>query len=337
MKDFLQEVHVRNRQLRNYKKRLAMLKISELIETWKTKDILWNLSAGTDFSDLLYTHPSYLENLKITDPPDVYIHTDFSRDILKRMGLSRHYYPNFKYSQDEQRQLREDIDLRKRYVRDRFPFFEFAPQMDEREYSLRKINEVIFEDKSSKGFKTRITLLSSRRVYNDLGIYQINSMKYVHFPEEGFPDFLALELKLKVESNLYVTRYLSLYYFFMENVNFLREIIFQYHLNLAYIYYMNEGTSFGFNNHSTLWILRYLLYLKTKYLIFSRYNLSEVTLEDYLTNSYTQQFFDSILEKEESLRNIPLPDLNSFYLKKIYSSLYRNIIWAKPLMKGKIL
>jgi hypothetical protein len=179
MKDFLQEVHVRNRQLRNYKKRLAMLKISELIETWKTKDILWNLSAGTDFSDLLYTHPSYLENLKITDPPDVYIHTDFSRDILKRMGLSRHYYPNFKYSQDEQRQLREDIDLRKRYVRDRFPFFEFVPQMDEREYSLRKKNEVIFEDKSSKGFKTRITLLSSRRIYNDLGIYQINSIKYL--------------------------------------------------------------------------------------------------------------------------------------------------------------
>jgi hypothetical protein len=337
MKDFLQEAHVSNRQLRNYKKRLAMLKISELIIIWKTKDILWNLSSAMDFSDLLYTHPSYLENLKITDPPDVYIHTDFSRDILKRMGLSRHYYPNFKYSQDEQRQLREDIDLRKRYVRDRFPFFEFAPQMDEREYSLRKINEVIFEDKSSKGFKTRITLLSSRRVYNDLGIYQINSMKYVHFPEEGFPDFLALELKLKVESNLYVTRYLSLYYFFMENINFLREIIFQYHLNLAYIYYMNEGTSFGFNNHSTLWILRYLLYLKTKYLIFSRYNLSEVTLEDYLTNSYTQQFFDSILEKEEFLRNIPLPDINSFYLKEIYSSLNRNIIWAKPLMKGKIL
>ena len=267
MKDFLQEVHVRNRQLRNYKKRLAMLKISELIETWKTKDILWNLSAAMDFSDLLYTHPSYLEKLKITTSPEIYIHTDFWRDVLKRMGLSEHYYRNFKYSKDDENLLRQDVDLRKRYVRDRFPFFEFAPQMDEREYSLRKINEVIFEDKSSKGFKTRITLLSSRRIYNDLGIYQINSIKYVHCPEEGFPDFLALELKLKVESNLYVTRYLSLYYFFMENVNFLREIIFQCHLNLAYIFYM-----------------------------------------------------------EEFFRNIPLPDLNSFYLKEIHSSFYRNII-----------
>ena len=99
---------------------------------------------------------------------------------------------------------------------------------------------------------------------------------------------------------------------------------------------MNEGTSFGFNNHSTRWILRYLLYLKTKYLIFSRYNLHEIKLEDYLTNGYTQQFFDSILEKEEFLRKIPIPKIDSFYLKEIYKSEYRKIIWAKPLRKGKI-
>jgi hypothetical protein len=67
---------------------------------------------------------------------------------------------------------------------------------------------------------------------------------------------------------------------------------------------MNEGTSFGFNNHSIRWILRYLLNIKTKYLIFSRYNLHEIKLENYLTNGYTQQFFDSILEREDTLKDL---------------------------------
>jgi hypothetical protein len=68
------------------------------------------------------------------------------------------------------------------------------------------ISKIIFEDKSSKGFKTRITPITTERILNDLEIYQFNSINHVHFSELGFPEFFALKLKLRIESGKYSTR-----------------------------------------------------------------------------------------------------------------------------------
>jgi hypothetical protein len=222
-----------------------MLRISDLIKEWKNKNLLWNLSASKDFSDLLYTHPSYLEKINISEGPDVYIHTDYCRDVLKYLELSNHYFQNFSYSKQEQELLNKDEDPYKNYNKRSSYYDDPLFHYYERGYLEKEINKIIFEDKSSNGFKTRITLISSERILNDLEIYQFNSIKYVHFPEFGFPEFFALKLKLKIESNKFSTRELDVYYFFMENVNFLRNILFAYNLKLSYIYYMHDGKGFG--------------------------------------------------------------------------------------------
>jgi len=311
----------------------AMLKISVLLKEWKNKNLLWNLSSAMDFKDLLYTHPAYLEKININELPEVYIHTDFCREILTQLKLSNHYYHNFSYSKNEEELLRQDIDPRKKSYRNRpnleFPLF----YNHERDYCVKEINEIIFEDKSLNGFRTRITLITSERILNDLDIYQYNSIKYVHFPEIGFPEFFALKLRLKVESDTFSTRELDVYYFFMENVNFLRDIVFHYNLKLSTIHYMHDGRGFGYNNHSNLWILKYLTYLRTKYLILNTgyFNREELIEEDYLSSDNVNQLHRSILEQEEFLRKIPDHYLRSFQVKAFYRNTKREIVWARPI------
>jgi hypothetical protein len=168
---------------------------------------------------------------------------------------------------------------------------------------------------------------------NDLDIYQFNSIKYIHIPEIGFPEFFALKLRLKVESDTLSTRELDVYYFFMENVNFLRDIVFHYNLNLSTIHYMHDGRGFGYNNHSNLWILKYLTYLRTKYLILYTgfFNREELIDEDYLSSDNVNQLHRSILEQEEFLRKIPDHYLKSFQVKAFYRNTKREIVWARPV------
>ena len=311
----------------------TMLKISDLLRNWKRKKILWNLSSAMDFKDLLYTHPSYLEQMNIEETPEVYIHTDFCRDILERLKLSDHYFKNFKYSENDIEELKRDTKPRL-YSLFFLPFYESGePYYNERDYDVKEINNIIFEHKSGDGFKTRITLLTSERILNDLGIDQFNSIKYVQFPELGFPEFFALKLKLKVESNLYSTRILDVYYFFMENVNFLRDIVFSHKLKLPFIHYMHDGKGFGYNNHSNLWILKYLKYLNTKFILLytSYFRMDEMVDEDYLSFDLIDQLHESILEKEEFLRKIPKFYFRSFQIKAFQRNNYFNFVWARPV------
>jgi len=109
--------------------------------------------------------------------------------------------------------------------------------------------------------------------------------------------------------------------------------VFTHDLKLTYIHYMHDGKGFGFNNHSNLWILKYLKYLKTKYILLytSYFREDEVIDGDYLSSSTVNYFYQSILEKEEFLRKIPKSHLRSYKIKAFRRNTMGRFVWARPV------
>jgi len=120
---------------------------------------------------------------------------------------------------------------------------------------------LVFNDERTKVFIDRVTELKFRKKIN----YVVNH-DYVDFPEQANSTPKIYLLDLIVESGFGVIRK-PVVYFFMENINFLDEILLKYKINLSHFIKVREGCAWGGNRKSISLAYAFLGELQVKYLL----------------------------------------------------------------------
>ena len=120
---------------------------------------------------------------------------------------------------------------------------------------------LVFNDKRTKVFIDRITELEFKKKVN-----YIVHHDYVDFPEHANPLPKIYLLNLIVESGFGEIRKPVLY-FFMENINFLDEILLKNKINLSHFIKVREGCGMGGNRKSISIAYAFLGELKVKHIL----------------------------------------------------------------------
>jgi hypothetical protein len=120
---------------------------------------------------------------------------------------------------------------------------------------------LLFNDERTKVFIDRITELKFRKKVN----YFINQ-DYVDFPEDANPTLKIYLLDLIVESAFGVIRK-PVIYFFMENINFLDEVLLKNKISLSHFIKVREGCGMGGNKKSISIAYAFLSELKVKHIL----------------------------------------------------------------------
>lgn len=122
----------------------------------------------------------------------------------------------------------------------------------------------VFNDKRTCINIERITELKFRGKIN----YRINP-EYVDFPKEGNRIPKVFLLSVRVKSNFGIIRKPVLY-FFMENINFLDEILLKNKIKLSHFIKVREGCGYGGNKKSISIAYAYLVELGVRHLLVDR-------------------------------------------------------------------
>jgi hypothetical protein len=150
---------------------------------------------------------------------------------------------------------------------------------------------LVFNDERTKVFIDRVTELKFRKKIN----YVVNH-DYVDFPEQANSTPKIYLLDLIVESGFGVIRK-PVVYFFMENINFLDEILLKYKINLSHFIKVREGCAWGGNRKSISLAYAFLGELQVKYLLID----NEEHTDRELINTISQKH--NINPKKYELKN----------------------------------
>ena len=120
---------------------------------------------------------------------------------------------------------------------------------------------LVFNDERTKVFICRITELEFRKKINYLV-----SPEYVDIPEDPNPVPKIYLLDVKVESDFGELNK-PVIYFFMENINFLDEILLKNKINLSHFIKVREGCGYGGNKKSISITYAFLGELKVKHIL----------------------------------------------------------------------
>jgi hypothetical protein len=120
---------------------------------------------------------------------------------------------------------------------------------------------LVFNDERTKVFIDRITELKFKKKIN----YIVNQ-DYVDFPEDANPTPKIYLLDLTVESAFGVIRK-PVIYFFMENINFLDEVLLKNKISLSHFIKVREGCGMGGNRKSISIAYAFLGELKVKHIL----------------------------------------------------------------------
>jgi len=202
-----------------------------------TPNIAWYPSAGLDFRDLIEVNRTKID-------PDIFFHTDYSRNSVKlQCGL-------------------------------------------------------VFNDDRTKVFIDRITELKFRKKIN----YVVNH-DYVDFPQDANPSPRVYLLDLIVESGFGVIRKPVLY-FFMENINFLDEILLKNKIGLSHFIKVREGCGMGGNRKSISITYAFLGILKVKHILIDKEEHTDRKLINSITLKHNIRPIKFDLRNPSQRRNI---------------------------------
>jgi hypothetical protein len=139
---------------------------------------------------------------------------------------------------------------------------------------------LVFNDERTKVFIDRITELKFKKKVN----YIVNP-NYVDFPEDAnsLPKIYLLDLIVVSDFGKIKKPVL---YFFMENINFLDEILLKYKINLSHFIKVREGCGLGGNRKSISIAYAFLGELKVKHILIDNEEHTDKELINSITHKH---------------------------------------------------
>lgn len=169
------------------------------------------------------------------------------------------------------------------------------------DYSANWVNlqcGLVFSDERTKVFIDRITEFEFRKSIN----YVVNN-EYVDFPEHANQTPRIYLLDLIVESGFGVIRKPVLY-FYMENINFLDEVLLKNKINLSHFIKVREGCGMGGNRKSISITYAFLGVLQVKHLLIDNEEHTDLELIDSLKVKHNMLPIKFELKNASQRRNI---------------------------------
>lgn len=157
---------------------------------------------------------------------------------------------------------------------------------------------LVFNDERTKVFINRITKLKFRQEVD----YLVNP-DYVVFPEDANPFPKIYLLDVKVETGFGEIKKPVLY-FFMENINFLDEILLKNKINLSHFIKVREGCGFGGNKKSISIAYAFLGELKVKHILVDKEEHTDKELVNSISSKHNLQPIKYELRNVSQRRNI---------------------------------
>jgi hypothetical protein len=157
---------------------------------------------------------------------------------------------------------------------------------------------LVFNDKLTKVSIDRITELKFRKKVN----YLINQ-DYVDFPEHANPLPKIYLLDIIIETGFGEIRK-PVIYFFMENINFLDEILLKNKIKLSHFIKVREGCAWGGNRKSISIAFAFLGELKVKHILIDNEEHTDKELINSISHKHNLQPIKFDLKNAAQRRNI---------------------------------
>ncbi len=157
---------------------------------------------------------------------------------------------------------------------------------------------VLFEDVNTRIYLHRITELA----FKTPTVYVVNS-DYVDFPELANPSPKVFLLDVEVNYQRGRLRK-PVVYFFMENINFLDEVLLRHGIKLSHLIKVREGMAWGGNRMSITSVYAFLGNLNIKHLLIDDSADPNATLIQYLSRKHGMIPVKYVLQNASQRRNI---------------------------------